>query len=638
MSCIHRKIEGILLVLPKFKDFGMKKLLLFVCLIVASVAVFSQGPLPDSLQIRLDEAVSLREKAEAHHSIGLFFADSLLEYSAIDHFLESLRYYEQLKDTAHIAINCDELGTSYQRKHDLDEALSFRLQELTLYELTGDKINMGLAFTRVAFVYMELAQFEKAKDYIDQAMALCEETGAPELCLEAQTELGIYYRRNKDYQSAAKWQSKALETCRETADTNKLIRVLISSSTAYGYLKDWDASLALLDEALTLNKKHSNKKLEASILGNIGWIEHLTGRNGPGIEHMLQALEIAHDINDIDVIQRSYRALARIYYKEGKYRKAYDYYSDFVKHNEISISQNQADQIADMSAHYETEKKQREIEKLTQEKALEAVEQEHEKALYEAQIDKKQTTIYFSFAALALVLILARIIFRNNKQKTKTRTLLAERMTEIKEQAALIAGQDAERKRIAQELHDGIGGSLSMIKMRMQDVAAESRQFADLEEDIGRACQELRSISHNLMAVDIDGESLTNAIRTYVDNLVLNRDIQVRYELFPEDQINTLSKNTKHNCYRIIQELTNNVIKHAAATELMVGIVVDDDGGMIMVEDNGKGFAEEDLRGDGIGMKSLMKRIDTMNGQLSRDTPPGKGSVFHIQFPTPKLQ
>ena len=136
--------------------------------------------------------------------------------------------------------------------------------------------------------------------------------------------------------------------------------------------------------------------------------------------------------------------------------------------------------------------------------------------------------------------------------------------------------------------------------------------------------------------MDIEVDSLTNAILSYIDKLLLNTDIKVHFDLFPTADINGLDENVKHNCYRIIQELANNAVKHAEASELTIGIILDDEGGMLRVEDNGKGFNTNETVDNGLGLKNSNHRIKALNGELTLESTLGKGSIFQIQFPIKK--
>ena len=245
-------------------------------------------------------------------------------------------------------------------------------------------------------------------------------------------------------------------------------------------------------------------------------------------------------------------ALALIY-SDQKYEDAYNYLSESIIELRKNTELSQADAIAEMTARYDSEKKQREIDKLLQDKELEEERQSHKQELYETRIAEKQKIIYLSLGALFLMGFLIVVIIRNNKNKLRARAELAFKEKQIREQQAIAQGQDEERKRIAKELHDGIGGSLSMIKMKIDELnsSESNNDVGDLSEDVRRACREVRRF--HTYVCRCGRENLVEAIRNFVDNLLLNTEIKVRYDLFPEKGINELDEMTKHNCYRIIQ-------------------------------------------------------------------------------------
>ena len=618
----------------------MKKTI-WLFIVLFSLNAFGQSTLLDSLSTQLAEANSTEKKAEIHYEIGLYFLDSMQRYRAIDNFLLSYKMYEDLRDTMNMVANCRIISINYWFLRDFDEMLKYRLKALKLLEVSGNQIEFGEATNAVAFVYLELDLFKESKEYLDKAIRISQDLDDPRLSMHVQTTMGHYHRVKEEYNLALEWQEKALESCRLLEDNKELIEVLISAATARTYLNEWSVSLAYLEEALILNSVGGTAEYEGFLTGEIGWMEYKLNKPGHGIEKIQRSLNVAYEINNSPLIQRATHRLARVHHSLKKYEDAYGYLSEsideLIKNTELS----QADAIAEMTARYDTEKKQGLIDRLLQEQKFEEARQAAAEALYNTKMTQKQNTIYFSFGAVILLLVLVVLIIRNNRSKAKAKAAISRREDQIKEQRAILKGQDAERQRVAQELHDGIGGSLSIIKMKIGELNAGSKHENDiieLEEDIGNACREVRNISNNLLAVAIEVDSLSNAILSYIDKLLLNTEVKVHFDLFPAADINGLDENVKHNCYRIIQELANNAVKHAEASELTIGIILDDEGGMLRVEDNGKGFDENTMRQGGMGLKSINQRIEAINGELTLESTHGKGSIFQIHFPFTKLK
>lgn len=617
----------------------MKKTILFLVMLAFGLFSLGQSSRLDSLNASLEEAISLEKKAKIYHNIGLYFLDSMQRYRAIDHFLLAYDLYEEVADTANMVENCRIAARHYWFLRDWDEMLKYRLKGLKLLTLTGNQVDIGEATNDVAFVYLELNLFKEAKEYLDKALDISQELDDPKLSLHVQTNTGHYYRAKEEYAVAVEWQEKALASCRLLEDNKELIEVLISAAIANRYLRDWSKALAYFTEALNLNSINGTVEYEGFLIGEIGWLEYHLEKPGYGIEKIKQSLDIAKEINNSPLIQRATRKLAIVHFSLKQYESAYNHLSESMVELEKNTALSQANAIAEMTARYDTEKKQGIIDHLLQEQKFEEARQSHEQALYEAQINQKQNTLYFSFGAVFLLLLLVALIIRNNRSKSRAKAAISRKEDQIKEQRAILKGQDAERQRIAQELHDGIGGSLSIIKMKVGELNAGTKHQNDiieLEEDIGNACREVRNISNNLLTVAIEVDSLSNAILSYIDKLLLNTDIKVYFDLFPAADINGLDENVKHNCYRIIQELANNAVKHAEASELTIGIILDEEGGMLRVEDNGKGFDENTMRQGGMGLKNINQRIEAINGELTLESTPGKGSIFQIQFPVTK--
>lgn len=203
---------------------------------------------------------------------------------------------------------------------------------------------------------------------------------------------------------------------------------------------------------------------------------------------------------------------------------------------------------------------------------------------------------------------------------------------------ALNEGEENERKRLAEELHDGIGAKISGLKMSLEyliglsneNSAAEAKEILDkINLGMNETIEELREISHNMKPALLTHKGLKIVLEDWMEHF--NRNENCYYKLYFDIDEN------KHEAflqliYRIVSELMNNIRKHAMADTAFVQILEDENNIQLIVEDNGKGFDYKNKDGKGIGLQNLESRINYFNGKMHIDSSAG-GTTIIIELP-----
>ncbi len=202
----------------------------------------------------------------------------------------------------------------------------------------------------------------------------------------------------------------------------------------------------------------------------------------------------------------------------------------------------------------------------------------------------------------------------------------------------LMATVEQERKRIAQELHDSSGVQLSAIRMKLthlQDQLDDPRAAEDIHklmQDVDRVNADIRTISHNLMPISLSKLGLKAAIQELVNHIKSSYP-NIKFNLFQQYDSKNLSANMEVHIYRIIQELLNNMVKHAQATEINIQLIDNESELIISLEDNGKGFVYAPENTMGLGLKSILTRSQLIGGKFEVDSKLDAGSFFSITLP-----
>jgi two-component system, NarL family, sensor histidine kinase NreB len=203
--------------------------------------------------------------------------------------------------------------------------------------------------------------------------------------------------------------------------------------------------------------------------------------------------------------------------------------------------------------------------------------------------------------------------------------------------------QEEERKRFSRELHDGIGQSLFSLLIRIDRLimaeeerdeqegqgAAAAKELSDIRRDVSHIIEEVRGLAWELRPSVLDDLGVVPAIRTYIENYTEHYGVEVRFTC---DLTKRLDNQKETVIYRVIQEALTNIGKYADVDEAEVSIKQREDGVEALIVDRGEGFVRTENR-RGVGLFSMEERARGVNGKLSVDSEPGKGTTVRLYVP-----
>lgn len=212
---------------------------------------------------------------------------------------------------------------------------------------------------------------------------------------------------------------------------------------------------------------------------------------------------------------------------------------------------------------------------------------------------------------------------------------------EITAYNAMLEGQESERRRFAQEIHDGIGPLLSALKLNIEYLQSQG-QWPDPEQTarfdavismIDQVTQEIRGISHALMPAALVDFGLDAALQQLCNRVSMKGKTKVTF--FSNQPGQRFDPNTELGLYRIGQELLNNALKHAAAKEINVQIIHHEKSIVLMVEDDGRGIDQQELnvKMKGIGLQDIQARVKSLMGHFSLESWPEEGVLATVEVP-----
>ncbi|MDW3191052.1 MAG: sensor histidine kinase [Cytophagales bacterium] len=241
---------------------------------------------------------------------------------------------------------------------------------------------------------------------------------------------------------------------------------------------------------------------------------------------------------------------------------------------------------------------------------------------------------------LILGLIISALVYRDSKRKRllaiQDKNIQSEKVTNLLKEQELIAlnsmieGQEQERKRIAEDLHDRLGSTLSAVKMHMEVLSENDTRYDKINRIVDKAVNDTREIAHNMLSGVLTNFGLMAALQDLKESLESSNQFKVNLRSIQFDE--RLDSETEIHIYRIVQELISNTLKHAKATQVDLELKRTTDKGLIITyKDNGKGFDPE-TAAEGMGLKNIKNRIGKLEGHSSLTTAPMKGVQMIIEL------
>ncbi len=472
------------------------------------------------------------------------------------------------------------------------------------------------------------------------------------------------------------WQNACINFLRSTSylnvGTDKRYQVTIYASLAEAYshlhkLKEAKSYLIKSDSLVHLHEDATGNTFHAIAKGEY----ELAKRNYyEALTDEIRSLQFAREWGDSAFVAEAMENIARVFIAMKKYKAAEDYLNMsnniavkfnympqrklnlkqlFSLYNETGLFQKASDvakrlfTISDslaavqnnnrrilMDAVFESDTKEKKIASLEQEKELEQL-----------RLRQKNTFNYLLIAGVGILTIISLLSYRTYKQKQR---LQQQRIRELEKDKqlvivdAMLKGQEKERIRLAKDLHDGLGGLLSGVKYSLSNmkdnliITPDNMTVFERSIDmLDTSIKELRRVAHNMMPEILTKFGLDEALKEYCNSINAANLLGVKYQSFGLEQ--RLEQSMEIIIYRIVQELLNNILKHASASEAFVQLIKDENRLSVIVEDNGKGF-DPNLAGNekGAGLMNVRSRVDYLKGQLEIHAEPGKGTLINIEF------
>lgn len=584
--------------------------------------------------------------------------DSLLSIQ-----LQKIENYKKTNDALGIATANRSIGDSYLIAGDQNLALTYYWKALE-YTTSKDSLTNAPIYSGLALSYKLLGDYAKALEYAQKSLVLSPESKQGKL----HYDIATIFMDMQDAKKAIYYFGRAETLSKKYGNPMQQADIYTGKASAYAMAKDSANAMRCFEQALAITQKHNLQASQKFIYATMGAFE--VERNNPDevikylllaksipvnsppsfnnkidinlswgylqkqeydrAIHLLQnAIPVATHLRSPIALMVAQEHMAYAYKGKGKYDLAFDY---LTKSKAVSDSINENKKIEAA--------KRIEARFRNEQKDMQLVENELIIKKKDAELYLKNTGIALGVFVVVLLILFILVLHRNylGKQALKDEKLQNVYQTqELDKIKAMIQGEESERSRIANELHDGIMAHLSASKMHLKALVANKERTSvpteslyKIIEELDIVSEDLRRSAHNLLPDMLLEEGLAGAVYYFCNSIKKGEGLKINYSLMSE--VPRFKPKFELAIYRTIQEFFQNIIKHAQAKEVYIQLSFDNNLLNIVIEDDGIGMDTSRVESsNGQGLKNIRRKLAFLNGKMEIDSS-AEGTSINLEF------
>lgn len=495
----------------------------------------------------------------------------------------------------------------------IDSATHHSLRAVEHFRKQGDRLMLGL-------MLCDMGHGTKRRD-LDQAFAYYRE-GLPILeALEARQELtraynnfSMLHEMRGDIDSALYFGRKGLALKEELNDSTGLPYGLNRVALYLLHEREFEEARALMLRADTIRRLTGDEHGQAEQLLYFGDLYQAWGKVPEAIQWFSASVLGARRVGVPYMEQYAQERLAELYELQGDASAALQATRRAFAIKDSLFNDRNSRTIIDLEQRYKVAEKDRAIA-----------------ALGEAAA-RRQLMVWLALASLVLVVVLGLLAYQVKQRRLRAerdKAIIAERDAGLK---AVFEATENERRRLAAELHDGIGQQLGGLKHRLEHIKGSTpvgQPLKEVIEIVDDTSREVRALAHQMMPKALDRLGLAPAVEEMLRRSFNGTGVLHRFDQFGLEQ--GVRSELATGIYRIAQELVGNILKHAQATEVDVQLLRNKDQIVLLVQDNGKGYSAS--KAPGIGLRNIHDRVRSMGGTFTIEGAAGQGTVASVRVP-----
>ena len=634
-------------------------------------------------------------------NINLLLANYFNNKSSIDSSLyyvhQSQKYHKSLTDSLRIRARSRAfyiMGNCYDKMGLYEESRKCYLKGILEAEKFKNEELYDLHTHGLALNYLSIGEYAKALELFNKII----NTNTDLLKYNINLNMGVAYSELKNYDMSEKYFKKALELNKKNQKGTTVIYINLAANA--DDQRKWEEALMQYEKAIKIAERNNYHALAIISRKNIAGIYFKQKKYKDARLKYDFALSEAKKRGLLKLQLIIYEELKEMAIEQEDYKEALDFSSKFFELKDSIATLQKNKELNELEVQYRTSEKEKEIKflkientnkqleirnqkeaienlKLKQEieniqneidridntnKLLEAENSKERKNSEIAMLKKEQelqearaerqssinTILIYSFLILLIPILSLMFLYyqklQTQNELNKTQKEISNRKIDaiLKDQElevikAAMDGQDKERKRIAQELHDSIGGNLAAIRLQLNTISNLKNEQIDLiNKQLDETYEQVRDLSHDLIPKKFSRNKFSEVVEEYLQNIRDAGSLNTTSSIYPRKKIDQLNELVQTELFKIIQELVTNTIKHSKARVAELHLNLSNDRLNLLFEDNGIGFDPENLK-EGIGLDSIKCRLKKLNGVMAIDSKHEKGALINIEIPKPLI-
>jgi len=586
----------------------------------------------DSLEnIIKQDTSSVTSKIEAYWLLTSHFDKKNLELQ-LKYATEGFQLAKKSKNIQKEAVFTEYIGRYYMYINSLDTAMQYLDKA---FEIAGscDDIDTKLStYITKSSVLSKQKQIDKSLELLFSALTIAEEANSKTNQMKILANIAAYYGTLHATDQAIEYSERTIKMAEELNQLPHYAVVFINLSMIYKSQMNFEKSFEYAQKGYNYSVETKSLYYQCAALQELAIASVFLKNYDKAVEYSKQSIEIAEQSGLIILLHTAYNTMSSVYLEMNMPEKSEPY---AYKAWQIDTTNLQAtrDVLISNIALANTDKAlefmrlfnegtAKYLENALIEKTIE-MSQKYETEKKELQIisllKEKKLYIWLGVIGLGLLItVVCLFIYHHRLSRQKIRHLEQEKQLAAAE--AVIDGESSERARLARDLHDGLGGMLSAVKINLTDI--ENLHHA--REMLDNSIEELRRVAHHLMPASLLRFGMKASLDDYCNSFP-----NVHFHYFGEDR--RIAEKIEILVYRCVYELVNNAVKHAQAPNINVQLVLHDDRLALTVQDDGRGFDINETH-EGMGLENLRTRLAAFKGTMDVTSAPDEGTETNIEL------
>ncbi len=571
----------------------------------------------EQAQAYLDRATSLSQSLNSQSYLLRCQVQQALLYDRQGDYHKAKSYIEQarknliLHDRKGVFEFQKAIGIILEHLDEYEEAIKAQHLALDLALEIQDSTGIAASYNNLGNILLRTWNLEDAFTYYQKSLHIAQKSKDQRGAAIAWGNLGATHKKLGRNSKALSAYAQSEQLTRKLKNPYQLSLLLNNIANLHQEQANWSQALHYYQEALSLSQKIEDKVGILINQYNLARLHLEQERYALAQRELEKVYQSAQKIQEKQVLMETANLLFVVHEALGNYEKAIRFARLFDHWRGILQNEKQLKKIMNLEATYQTQAKEKKISRLSQDIQL-----------FLARINRQNLWIALLVLTILLLVFTTGLAFAVYRQKLQSRQQKANLY-------AVLEAQEQERQRMGSDLHDGLGGMLSTLQHRINQKTLNRAQITEL---LGTAISELRHISHNMMPAALTRYGLRYALEHLVRDLSSDGGLRAELHTFGlEKRLSTLQEVF---VYRIIQELVQNVLKHAEAQHLRIHLTRHPKHLNLMVEDDGKGMdkASSDQVA-GLGLTNIETRLRKLGGEMEIDSQPGLGTTISVDIP-----